>query len=85
MIIRICVPLNVLRNLSAIADLIEVCFSPTIDNDGQRYLSDGPRQRDDSFLHWASRMTETFPAPDGVCLGAGGSRRWQCQPDPDSG
>ena len=33
-------PLNMLRDLSAVADLIELCFSPTIDNEGQRYLSD---------------------------------------------
>ena len=57
-------PLNVLRDLSAVADLIELCFSPTMDNDGQRYLSDMRRaSRDDSFLHWASRMTETASLP----------------------
>lgn len=32
-------PLNVLRDLSAVADLIELCFSPTMDRDGQCYLS----------------------------------------------
>ena len=53
-----------LRDLSAVADLIELCFSPTMDNDGQRYLSDMRRaSRDDSFLHWASRMTETASMP----------------------
>src|SRR5918911_2231726 len=57
-------PLNVLRDLSTVADLIELCFSPTMDNDGQRYLSDMRRaSRDDSFLHWASRMTETASLP----------------------
>src|ERR1044071_9241523 len=57
-------PLNVLRDLSAVADLIELCFSPTMDNDGQRYLSDMRRaSRDDSFLNWASRMTETASLP----------------------
>jgi len=57
-------PLNVLRDLSAVADLIEVCFSPTMDNEGQRYLSDMRRaSRDDSFLRWASRMTETASLP----------------------
>jgi len=57
-------PLNVLRDLSAVADLIELCFSPTMDNEGQRYLSDMRRaSRDDSFLHWASRMTETASLP----------------------
>jgi ribosomal protein S18 acetylase RimI-like enzyme len=57
-------PLNVLRDLSAVADLIELCFSPTMDNDGQRYLSDMRRaSRDDSFLRWASRMSETAAMP----------------------
>jgi len=57
-------PLNVLRDLSTVADLIELCFSPTMDNDGQRYLSDMRRaSRDDSFLHWASHVTETASLP----------------------
>jgi beta-lactamase class A len=57
-------PLNVLRDLSEVADLIELCLSPTMDNDGQRYLSDMRRaSRDDSFLRWASRMTETASLP----------------------
>jgi ribosomal protein S18 acetylase RimI-like enzyme len=35
-----------------------------MDNDGQRYLSDMRRaSRDDSFLRWASRMTETASMP----------------------
>jgi ribosomal protein S18 acetylase RimI-like enzyme len=57
-------PLNVLRDLSAVADLIELCFSPTMDNDGQRYLSDMRRaSRDDSFLRWASHVSETASMP----------------------
>ncbi len=57
-------PLNVLRDLSAVADLIELCFSPTMDNDGQRYISDMRRaSHDDSFLRWASHMTETASLP----------------------
>lgn len=57
-------PLNVIRDLSAVADLIELCFSPTMDNEGQRYLSDMRRaSRDDGFLRWASRMTETTSLP----------------------
>ena len=57
-------PLNVLRDLSAVADLIELCFSPTMDNDGQRYISDMRRaSHDDSFLRWASHMKETATLP----------------------
>lgn len=56
--------MNVFRDLPAVADLIEVCFSSTMDNDGQRYIADMRRaSRDDSFLHWASHMTETASLP----------------------
>ncbi|HET9910362.1 MAG TPA: GNAT family N-acetyltransferase, partial [Anaerolineales bacterium] len=52
------------RDLSAVADLIELCFSPTMDNDGQRYISDMRRaSHDDSFLRWASHMKETASLP----------------------
>ena len=57
-------PLNVLRDLPAVADLIELCFSSTMDNEGQRYLSDMRRaSHDDSFLSWASHMSETASMP----------------------
>jgi ribosomal protein S18 acetylase RimI-like enzyme len=57
-------PMNVLRDLSAVADLIELCFSSTMDHDGQRYLSDMRRaSRDARFLSWASHMAETASMP----------------------
>lgn len=57
-------PLNVLRDLSAVADLIELCFSPTMDADGQRYLADMRRaSREDSFSNWATRVSETASLP----------------------
>jgi ribosomal protein S18 acetylase RimI-like enzyme len=56
--------LNVLRDLPVVADLIELCFSNTMDNDGQRYLSDMRRaSRDDKFLRWANHMAETTSLP----------------------
>jgi len=56
--------LNVLRDLSAVADLIELCFSPTMDHEGQRYLSDMRRaSHDDGFLRWANHMAETTSLP----------------------
>lgn len=56
--------LNVLRDLSPVADLIELCFSNTMDNDGQRYLSDMRRAgRDDKFLRWANHMADTTSLP----------------------
>jgi ribosomal protein S18 acetylase RimI-like enzyme len=57
-------PMNVLRDLSAVADLIELCFSSTMDQDGQRYLSDMRRaSHDDRFLNWASHVAETASMP----------------------
>src|SRR5512147_2785560 len=56
--------LNILRDLPTIADLIELCFSPTMDQDGQRYLSDMRRAgHDDKFLRWANHMAETTSLP----------------------
>jgi len=56
--------LNVLRDLSKVADLIELCFTPTMDNDGQRYLSDMRRaSRDNNFLNWANHVAETTSLP----------------------
>ncbi len=55
---------NVLRDLSAVADLIEMCFSNTMDNDGQRYVDDMRRAgRDEGFLRWANHMAETTSLP----------------------
>lgn len=56
--------LNVLRDLSTVADLIELCFAPTMDNEGQRYLSDMRRaSRDDGFLKWANHLAESTSLP----------------------
>jgi len=56
--------LNVLRDLPSVADLIELCFSSTMDNDGQRYINDMRRaSKDDSFLRWANRVTESTSLP----------------------
>jgi len=52
------------RDLSAVADLIELCFADTMDRDGQRYIADMRRaSRDNSFLNWATNMTETATLP----------------------
>lgn len=57
-------PLNVFRDLSRVADLIELCFSGSMDNDGQRYVQDMRRaSRDDGFLRWANRAAETTSLP----------------------
>lgn len=56
--------MNMFRDLPAVADLIELCFASTMDNDGQRYIADMRRAgRDDGFLKWASHMTEGASLP----------------------
>ncbi len=57
-------PLNVLRDLSAVADLIELCFQSNMDSDGQDYVRQMRRaSRDDSFLRWASQTIEGASMP----------------------
>ncbi|MBV5337345.1 MAG: hypothetical protein J0653_05120, partial [Deltaproteobacteria bacterium] len=57
-------PLNVLRDLSAVADLIETCFSNTMDSDGRQYVQDMRRAgKDNSFMKWANHAVETTSLP----------------------
>jgi ribosomal protein S18 acetylase RimI-like enzyme len=56
--------LSVLRDLPSIADLIEVCFSSTMDNEGKRYVQDMRRAgKDNSFIQWANRTAESSSLP----------------------
>jgi len=56
--------LNVLRDLPAVADLIEICFSTTMDSDGRRYVQDMRRAgTDNSFARWANRAAESTSLP----------------------
>jgi GNAT superfamily N-acetyltransferase len=57
-------PLSILRDLPAVADLIEVCFSSTMDTEGKRYVQDMRRAgKDNSFIQWANRTAETSSLP----------------------
>ena len=57
-------PMNILRDLPAVADLIEMCFSNTMDDEGQSYLQQMRRaSRDDSFLRWASKVVDSASLP----------------------
>ncbi len=57
-------PLNVLRDLPSVADLIEQCFSSTMDSDGRRYLRDMRRAgNENSFVKWANRAIESTSMP----------------------
>jgi len=57
-------PLNLLRDLPAVADLIEICFSSTLDPEGRSYIDQMRRSGyDSSFLNWAPRVIETVSLP----------------------
>jgi len=57
-------PLSILRDLPAVADLIEMCFSNTMDTDGKRYVQDMRRAgKDNSFLQWATSAAESTSLP----------------------
>ncbi len=56
--------LNMLRDLPAVADLIELCFSSTLDAEGRSYIDQMRRNgRDSGFLNWAPRVIETVSLP----------------------
>lgn len=57
-------PLNILRDLPAVADLIEQCFSDTMDPDGKQYIKDMRRAgNDNSFIKWANRVSDSTSLP----------------------
>lgn len=57
-------PLNVLRDLPRVADLIELCFASSMDNEGQSYVRQMRRaSRDMSFMKWASNALESASLP----------------------
>jgi len=57
-------PLNILRDLPAVADLIEVCFAMTMDAEGRSYVDQMRRNgRDSSFIGWASKVIDSTSLP----------------------
>lgn len=57
-------PLNILRDLPGVADLIELCFAATIDLEGRSYVDQMRRNgRDSSFLGWASKVIDSASLP----------------------
>lgn len=57
-------PLNILRDLPAVADLIEQCFSETMDSEGRRYVQDMRKAgNDNSFIKWANRIADSTSLP----------------------
>jgi ribosomal protein S18 acetylase RimI-like enzyme len=56
--------LNILRDLPAVADLVETCFADTMDADGRRYVQQMRNAgRDNQFLRWATSAVETASMP----------------------
>jgi ribosomal protein S18 acetylase RimI-like enzyme len=56
--------MSMFRDLPAVADLIEMCFSTTMDSEGRRYVQDMRRAGgDNSFLKWANHAAESTSLP----------------------
>ncbi|HEX2696908.1 MAG TPA: GNAT family N-acetyltransferase, partial [Anaerolineales bacterium] len=57
-------PLNILHDLPQVADLIELCFSASMDDEGQSYLQQMRRAgHDNNFLRWAGNMMDSASLP----------------------
>lgn len=57
-------PLNIVRDLPGVADLVEKCFADTMDADGRNYIQQMRRAgQDNLFLRWASSAVETASMP----------------------
>ena len=57
-------PLNILRDLPAVADLIEMCFASTMDMEGRSYVDQMRRNgRDSNFIGWASKVIDSASLP----------------------
>ncbi|MGB8212120.1 MAG: GNAT family N-acetyltransferase [Anaerolineales bacterium] len=57
-------PLNILRDLPGVADLVEMCFADTMDSEGRRYLQQMRRAgQDNAFMRWASNAVESVSMP----------------------
>jgi len=57
-------PLNIMKDLPRVADLVETCFAGTMDADGQRFIQQMRRAgKDNRFLHWAANAVESTSMP----------------------
>lgn len=57
-------PLNVLRDLPHVADLIELCFAGGLDRDGRSYVEEIRRASNDhAFLRWVNHAMEGASVP----------------------
>lgn len=57
-------PLNIMRDLPAVAGLVEACFASTMDDEGRRYIQQMRRaSQDNAFLRWAVSAVDTVSMP----------------------
>lgn len=57
-------PLNIVRDLPSVADLVEKCFADTMDADGRNYIQQMRHAgQDNVFLRWAGNAVETVSMP----------------------
>lgn len=57
-------PFDIRHDLSAVADLVEICFAETLDADGRRYIHQmRSAARSHSYLLWAAAMAERVSLP----------------------
>jgi ribosomal protein S18 acetylase RimI-like enzyme len=57
-------PLNILRDLPAVANVVEKCFADTLDDSGRRYIQQMREAGHDStFLRWANLAAESASMP----------------------
>ncbi|MDX9991127.1 MAG: GNAT family N-acetyltransferase [Anaerolineales bacterium] len=57
-------PLNILRDLPRVADLIETCFKETMDSSGRSHLQEMRRHAQDRiFLGWAPHVVDMVSLP----------------------
>lgn len=57
-------PFDVRRDLSAVVDLVELCFNETLDPDGQSFLQRmRSASRQPALLHWAAATADWASAP----------------------
>lgn len=57
-------PLNIMRDLPGVADLVEKCFADTMDTEGRNYIQQMRRAgQDNAFLRWAGRTVESVSMP----------------------
>jgi ribosomal protein S18 acetylase RimI-like enzyme len=57
-------PLNIVRDLPGVADLVEKSFADTMDAEGRSYIQQMRRAgQDNSFLRWASRAVDSVSMP----------------------